>query len=268
MVRKRVSGLEEIDRAIREVSSRLDRPVDAYLIGGLAMIRHGLKIATKDVDVVLGSVPDCRVLEAGLAVCGFVSTSVVTEEYSALGATRIMERPDGMRFDIFAERVCRKLRLTGTMMSRATPVPTGGNLHLRAARPEDVFLFKSVTEREDDLADMAMLAGLGLDWGSILDEIRTDPTNCRYLPHLASKLTDLEEVHGVLAPLPDGFDREVEVMMGVNMVEELVEGDTISLEDITQVLGEGDEFSRSVFRRMIDLGIIREERGNYRRIVV
>lgn len=265
MEARRRSGIDEIDRVIREVSASLERPVDAYLIGGLAMIHHGLKIATKDVDVVLGSLSDCHALETGLEACGFVSTDVVSEEYRKLGATRLMERSDGMRFDIFLERVCRKLRLTRTMMSRATPIGTGGNLRLRALAPGDLFLFKSVTDREDDLADMALLAGLGLDWSSLLGELMADPSNCRYLPHLASKLTALEEVHGVVALLPEWFDSEVELMLGVNLVEETGDWDTISLEDVTRMLGEGDDFSRSVLDRMVALGIVLEEGRSFRR---
>jgi hypothetical protein len=135
-----------------------------------------------------------------------------------------------------------------------------------ATAPEDVFLFKSVTDREDDLADMALLAGVALDWGAMVAELRSDVHNCRYLPHFTRKLEALEEVHGVVAPGRGGFEEEAEVMMGINVLDERVAEGPMTLEEATRHLGEGEEFSKTVLERMVDLGIVQEDNRLYRRV--
>jgi len=210
MNERRRSGLDELFGVLREVSKNLDRQVNAYLIGGLAMMHYGLKVTTKDVDVVLKDESDEGVFVRALGSCGFKSVDNVSEEYKAIGATTIVERSDGMRFDIFVGRVCRKLKLTEGMEQRAKTLGLPGDLQLMATAPMDIFLFKSVTDRPDDLADMALLTGLGLEWDSMVDELRGDVDNYRYLPHLAAKLEELEEVHGILIPGHRELEGEVD----------------------------------------------------------
>jgi hypothetical protein len=257
-------GLRELFMVLDDVSRRLDTEVEAYLIGGLSMMHHGLKAVTKDVDVVLRGEADGKRFEAALGKCGFQRQRGLSKAYEALGATTVMEGADGMRFDVFVGNVCRKLRLTRGMRQRAERLDLEGRLRLMATAPEDTFLFKSVTDREDDLADMASLAGLGLDWEAMLGELRRDPANYRYLPHFASKLDALEELHGIVAPIRRGLDDEVEVITGMNILEDRFRGEAFTLSDATRCLGEGDVFSRSVLDRMKDLGVAHESDGLYR----
>ena len=251
-------------KVLNDVSRSLDIEVDAYLIGGLSMMHHGLKVVTKDVDVVFKDKADEQRVETALRSCGFQEVGDASPEYKALEATTIMERSDGMRFDIFVERVCRKLRLTEGMRRRAEQLDLDGRLSLMATAPEDVFLFKSVTDRDDDLADMALLAGLGLDWEAMAIELRTDLQNYRYLPHYAKKLEAIEEVHGIVVPGRHELDEEVEVIMGMNILNERFRRDPFTLADATRCLDEGDEFSILVLDRLMDLGIAHEADGLYR----
>ncbi len=257
-------GRTELFKVLENVSNRLDIEVEAYLIGGLSMMHHGLKVVTKDVDMVFMEDADAQRFEAALGSQGFQRASGLTEAYEALGVTTVMERSDGMRFDIFVERVCRKLKLTESMRRRSEGLDLQGRLRLMATAPEDIFLFKSVTDREDDLADMALLAGLGLDWGSMMDELRQDVDNHRYLPHFASKVDALQEVHSIVVPNRRQLDEEVEIIMGMNILRELLRQVPFTLADATRCLGEGDDFSRSVLDRMMDLGMIHETEGLYK----
>jgi hypothetical protein len=168
-----------------------------------------------------------------------------------------------MRFDIFVERVCKKLRLTEGMRRRAMRLEVDGRLRLMVMAPEDVFLLKSVTDRDDDLADMALLAGKGLDWGTILDELRTDAENHRYLPHLAAKLEALEDVHGIIVPGRRQLGTEAEIIVAINILDDWLHYAPLTLSDATRYLGEGDEFSISVLGRMMELGIVHQKDGLY-----
>jgi hypothetical protein len=257
-------GRTELFKVLQDISNGLDSEIDAYLIGGLSMMHHGLKVVTKDVDVVFKDDADAQRFEVALGSCGFRRATGLSEAYVALGATTVMERSDGMRFDIFVERVCKKLTLTEGMRRRAERMDLEGGLHLMATTPEDIFLFKSVTDREDDLADMALLAGLGLDWEAMVDELRREPDNYRYLPHFASKLDALEEVHSIVAPNRRALDEEVEVMMVRNILHERFRQDPFTLPDATVYLGEGDEFSKKVMDRMMERGMVHKTEGLYK----
>ncbi len=266
MVERRRFGREALLDVLEEVSASLEGPVEAYLIGGLAMMQSGLKAATKDVDIVLMDEADERAFESSLRSIGFDKPREVSDPYDALGATRIMEGPDGIRFDIFLEVVCRKLRLTDGMRGRAEELPLDGNLRLMALVPEDQFLFKSVTERDDDLADMALLAGLALDWRMMSDELVGDPVNRRYLAHYVVKLDELEEVHGVVAPGLRDLREEAEVMVAINRLEGRLAEGPLTVPDGTRFLEEAEEFCRRVLDRMVLMGIAREEGGSYHSI--
>ncbi len=263
MVERNRFGREALLDVLRDASVNLDRPVEAYLIGGLAMMQRGLKVTTKDVDVVFRDDADEQAFEVALGSIGFYRAPDLSGEYVALGATIIMERSDGMRFDIFIEKVCRKLRLTDGMRSRGDQLPLDGDLRLMAAAPEDLFLFKSVTDRADDLGDMALLATVALDWQAMADELRTDDLNRRYLPLYVEKLDALESVHGVAAPGRRELREEAEVLMAINILEGHIHGTPLTVSDASRYLDEGGGFTKKVLDRMVEIGIVREEDGMY-----
>lgn len=264
MVERNKFGTEELFDVLNGVSVSLEHEVDAYLIGGLGMMHHGLKATTKDVDVVFTNRTGGNLFEDALRSIGFRGVTEVPDEYIALEATTIMEGPNGIRFDIFVERVCKKLYLTWSMKERASSLHLDGQLRLMATSPEDLFLFKSVTDRDDDLADMALLAGLGLDWPVILDELRSDIRNRRYLPHLVVKLTALEKEYGIVVPGRRQLDEEAELTMGINVLVERFQQTSFSPSDAARALGEGDKFAVQVLDSMVDLGLITKTNELYR----
>lgn len=265
MVERRRFGRGALLDVLSEVSASLEDPVEACLIGGLAMMQRGLKAATKDVDIVFMDEADERAFESALRSLGFVRPREVSDPYDALGATRIVEGPDGMRFDIFVEVVCRKLRLTEGMRGRAEELPLGGNLRLKALAPEDLFLFKGVTERDDDLADMALLAGLALDWQLMSDELTGDRLNGRYLPYYVVKLDELEEAHGIVAPGRRELREEAEVTVAMSRLEDRLAGGPLTILDAARFLGEGEAFCERMLDRMVLMGIAREDDGSFHR---
>ena len=66
------------------------------------------------------------------------------------------------------------------MKSRARPYRTFGNLQVHVMAPEDIFLFKGITEREADLDDMRILAEIGLDWKAIEAECLSQKRSGRW----------------------------------------------------------------------------------------
>lgn len=67
--------------------------------------------------------------------------------------------------------------------------------------PEDIFLFKSVTERAGDLDDMALLAERGLDWDIVLSECVRQSKDIILEAFVAVRLQELEDAKGIASPI-------------------------------------------------------------------
>lgn len=120
MPRRMVSGRDDIEKALSGVGVSLAHEVTAYLIGGCAMLLYNAKVATKDIDVVLSSEDDASAMIAALSTSGFAEAEPDDETYRRLGTTIMMRDSGGARFDIFVDKVCRKLGITDSMISRST----------------------------------------------------------------------------------------------------------------------------------------------------
>lgn len=257
----------QLFNVLKRLSGKLEKEIQGYLIGGLAMIFYGTKLATKDVDVVFDSYENTQVFVKAMKNIGFFEVKNLTGEYLNLEAHQVLESDDGCRFDIFMNKVCDCLVLTEGMKRRAKGVLSSGNLKLFAIAPEDIFLFKSVTNRPDDLADMAIIAGYGLDWKIIEEELKTQPNYWRWLPHYFRSLEELEEEYNIIAPSKKKLEKEAEIAMGIGVILDRLEEHPLSLDEVVKLLDVYDlTFSLEVLDRMKNLGLIKEEEGLYYKI--
>lgn len=201
MQKKMVSSKDDIEKAFARVGAALPHNVTAYLIGGCAMILYNAKVATKDIDLVLLSEEDAEAVVAALSAAGFAAAGPDDETYRRLGTMIMMSDESGTRFDVFLERVCRKLEITDRMVSRSTRHAVYGRLTINLVSPEDIFLFKSVTERAGDLDDMALLAERGLDWEVVLIECVHQSRDIILEAFVAVRLQELEDAKGIVSPV-------------------------------------------------------------------
>jgi len=112
------TGVELTD-ALSKAGSSMNRKVSSYLIGGCAMTFMGRKVATKDIDVVFGSMPDAREFVSAMKQAGFSNVRKLSGEYDALGTFAMVEDNKGMRFDVFDRQVCKALEMSQGMRSHA-----------------------------------------------------------------------------------------------------------------------------------------------------
>lgn len=249
---------------LETISEKVEKEIWGYLIGGLAMILYGTKLATKDVDIVFDSNENVNVFVKAMKNIGFSGVKNLTGEYLNLEAHHILEAYNGCRFDIFMNTVCNCLVLTEGMKKRANEVLSAGNLKLFAIAPEDLFLFKSVTSRIDDLADMAVIAGYGLDWKIIEEELRNQPNYWKWLPHYFRSLVELEEEYSIITPSKEKLEKEAEISMGIEVLLNRLEDQSLSLDMVAKILDVDDlTFSLTVLAKMKNLGLIKEEKGLY-----
>ncbi|MGC9445088.1 MAG: DUF6036 family nucleotidyltransferase, partial [Candidatus Methanospirareceae archaeon] len=240
------------------------KEVEAYLIGGLALILHGAKLATKDVDIVFDSYKNLQVFVNAMETIGFSRVKELTGAYQNLEAHSVLEAPNGCRFDIFLNKICNCLILSEGMKNRSKEVFSSVNLKLFTISPEDIFLFKSITNRPDDLADMAIIAGSGLDWNIIEEELKNQPEYWKWVPHYFRSLVELEEEYSIISPSKKKLQKEAEISMGIGVILDRLKEQPYSFDDIVKILDADDLiFSRDIVEKMKKLGLVKEKDGLY-----
>ncbi len=205
-----------VSAELERIGTALASPVTLYLIGGAAMIRYGLKAATKDIDVLLPTFQETKEMIQALSKLRYRVLHIdrLAPEYLAMFTSQILENADGFRWDIFHEAVCRKLRLSTGMIERSAVIFKSGFLTVRLISKEDIFLFKTVTERDDDETDLLLLARSKIDWEVVLKEcINQSRYDLRCEIDLCDKLDKLETSYGLVTPIYSRISRAAQAEM-------------------------------------------------------
>jgi len=159
---------DQLERMLEDAGNTIKRPVSIYLIGGCAMSFRGLKDETKDIDMISLNQSDLNAISHALLSSGYHQDTDLEEFY--LSAIMVFTKGDG-RIDLFLREVCKRLILSDEMVKRATLHKKYGKLSVYLASNEDIFLFKSITDREKDIEDCIMLLNRALDKNIIIDEM-------------------------------------------------------------------------------------------------
>ncbi|MEM2821728.1 MAG: DUF6036 family nucleotidyltransferase, partial [Thermoproteota archaeon] len=199
---------EKFLSVLNTLGEKLDAPVSAYLFGGANLMLRGLKSATKDIDLVVEDEDSFLKLRDALVKLSFrmLSENELTVTDKRLNPSGIFTAQEMPRFDVFTKVICNAFRLSEDMKKRAE-VKTFGRLKLHFISLEDVFLFKSITSREGDLEDMAIIVKRmgNLDWNTVLETCFEQEKDIRR--HLCFNILDnielLQEKEGVKIPIYD-----------------------------------------------------------------
>lgn len=160
---------KELENWLVNASRFVSKPVTIYLIGGCAMSFKGYKAATKDIDIVMLSKADFDVLNNAIMAAGYKLETDLEDEFY-LTALAVYLKGDS-RIDIFLKKVGKMLAFTPKMAERAIIHNKLDQLIVALASNEDIFLFKSMTPRPEDIKDCELLIGTGLEWNTVFDEI-------------------------------------------------------------------------------------------------
>lgn len=195
MSREPTFGSTGIRRQFNELADLIDGGLTVYLIGGGALTLQELKNATKDIDFIVRERSELKQLWRVLTAAGYEPQEGLAETYDELEAVFILEK-DSRRFDVFLEQVAGVLFLSDSMVSRSQHLFEEDSLSVRAVSLNDIFLFKAVANREDDVDDMVRIAQTGIDEDVIVKEIETQLDllgRDRFIGAMKHKLDRLEE---------------------------------------------------------------------------
>jgi len=199
-------GREYIENEFQRIADALSAPLTVYLIGGGAMSLRDLKGATKDIDLVVLNSEAYSQLWTTLVDLGYAEVQSLDPDYQALGATSCAENSDGCRLDVFNQQVANKLILTDGMRDRSESFLNTDRLTVQLVGNEDVFLFKLIAGRDDDIEDMNVLVQAGLDYDVIEKELQVQTERLgddQFVTFANEALVELEERYGVATPIEE-----------------------------------------------------------------
>lgn len=218
-----------IEAELQELGATLHTEVTAFLIGGGAMAFRGLKDTTKDIDLVVTTETAFDRLLAALDDRGYEEVSELNETYQQLGARLCVENDEGCRIDVFHRQVANKLIFSDGMRQRSETHLTTNQLSIRLTALEDIFLFKSVAKRPDDIDDMNTLVQTSLDFEAIESEIAAQIElldGKQFTTHIRESLDTLYDQYEVQTPLEGVVDAyyaqymdELEVRLALSETE-------------------------------------------------
>lgn len=163
-----ISGFKYITQLFQELDKEVKK-IKLFVIGGAVLLYYGIKPATKDIDLVVESREEFVEFERALKKMCF-TIRLPSAQYHHMDINRIFERQD-FRIDLFHKTVCKGFSLSKDMIERAEEIISLNNIKLFLCSNEDVFLFKTMTEREGDLEDCISLAKRGLSWETVFKEL-------------------------------------------------------------------------------------------------
>lgn len=167
---KYINHFKQITDKFEDLDNKINRKLNLYLIGGAVLLYNDLKGGTKDIDLVVTSKKDKELLARTLEKDNFIIEKP-GKSYSKMNLEKILVK-DNYRIDIFDIIVCGKLFLSENMIKRAKLIKEYKNINLFGCSVEDVFVFKSITERDGDVDDCYSIATYKIDWSIIFNEIK------------------------------------------------------------------------------------------------
>lgn len=172
-----------------------------------------LKEVTKDIDHVVTDRDALNPIQVALGSLDYRKVQSPGDEYISLGAQAVLENEDGCRFDIFVQQVAGTLVFSDGMRQRSEQFLRTGNLSVDLVRPEDIFLFKSVAGRTDDVEDMSVLIQTGLEFETIQGEIQAQVELLGeelFVTDVNESLIELEERFGITTPIESFLAKETD----------------------------------------------------------
>ena len=165
-----ISKFNQIEKLFKEINSTLKRKIRIFVIGGVVLLQQGLKPATKDIDLIVETREEFILLQNTLKSINFI-VKIPNIEYKNMNLNQIFIRDD-FRIDLFQKEICGRFSISKEMMKRAVTFLNLEKIKLAFCSNEDIFLFKTMTERGGDLEDCISLAQRGIRWNIILNELK------------------------------------------------------------------------------------------------
>jgi len=192
---------ESLVQFFEKVGEIVKIPITLYLIGGGNMSLRNMKPATKDVDVVLLSRKELSAFKEAVQKMDFSVDNELFQEAVYQDAVIVFKDKEGSRIDVFLKIICNQLKLSEGMISRSEEYKTYGNVKVMLVSSEDIFLFKSLTDRKQDINDCFVFIDAGMDWDIVIKECAAQHReNVKWIFWLYEQICRIEEEKEITIP--------------------------------------------------------------------
>ena len=154
------------------IAQKLTKPITVYAIGGTAMMFHGLKDTTLDVDLVFENTESRDVFKTALLALGYKKMDSVLV-YGKKKNHPEMFTLGKERFDLFVGDVIDFV-FSKQMQERAAAIHQfEKTVILKIAAPHDIILMKCATDRLKDKDDARkIIESRPITWNSLIEEAK------------------------------------------------------------------------------------------------
>jgi predicted nucleotidyltransferase len=189
----------ELEQILESIAKKLPTTINVYLFGGAVMVYNNLKPSTKDIDVLFEEEKDYQEFIKAAKAVGFI-TKYIPLEYHHFEMSIMLQNPQtGWRLDLFFRKVCKKFCFNLDVKKRSILFKKINHLNVHFISFEDIFLMKSLTQRERDLDDMNTILGFGLDFKELVKELDNQK---EHKWDVVERLLEFEKYSGKKLPLP------------------------------------------------------------------
>lgn len=161
---------ETIRAELEAISTCLDEPVDAYLVGGSAMVAQEFKPTTPDIDLIVPSEQDIERLRDAMVAAG---CACAKRQETDGTITRLQFVNDkGREIDVFNTQIGDGLILSDGIRQRSEPYIETARADISVISPEDIYLSKLAhSSRLKDSGDTTALSRADLDFDVVREEL-------------------------------------------------------------------------------------------------
>ena len=190
---------QDIIQLLEEIGTRSIEPIIIFLIGGCNMSLKGIKAITRDIDLVILTKKEYVYLKKTLITLGYTCHEEnFSKNFYKMPITIFLK--NDKRIDVFIRDVCNQIEVTKEMQMRAEDYQEFGKLKIKLVSNEDLFLFKSITDREKDVDDCRILIAGGLNWEIIKKELHQQEGKALWRFWVYEQLSRIENKYGKIIP--------------------------------------------------------------------
>lgn len=147
-------------------------------------------------------------------------------------------------------QVMNALTLSKSMISRSTIIFKKRGFTVHQLSKEDLFVFKSITERRGDLEDMRVVAEAGLNWEVVLQEVvnQSDASGRLWENALYENLKELRNRYAIASPI----EKKVKSILAKKLDElEVMRQLENGKKTVNDIAVASEELSRSLVRKSL-----------------
>jgi hypothetical protein len=240
-----------------ELSKHISSDISVYLIGGENMRIKKLKARTKDCDLAVDNDVTAEILSKALTKMGYQSKDSKSYSKDDLRVKPFSKfiYPGRSDIEIFHTDIARKFYLSSRIKKRAELYRVFGNdkkLKLYLVSNEDIFLLKSITDREGDFFDMVQLVQRGehsFDWKIVWDELQKQEADLK--KHFYSVFWDgIEDFKLKTGIKPPFYKKLIHRAVDELICKIVVQFEPLYMDEVNSYL-QGDDISEQLIRNRL-----------------